>query len=182
MSNVLIRTVASTAVVASLLLGSAAPVLASCVMPPSIDEAVRDADLVFLGTVTSLSNNDRWATVTVEEVWKGPDLAPVVEVRGGPGGNAASSVDRSFLAGTRYLFLPFIAEGVLQDSACSSTTQFTAELSRLRPATARQPVTPAPDPDTAAPFDTASLLLPAALIIGAGVLVFGGVLVLRRRT
>ncbi len=151
-------------------------------MPPSIDEAVRDADLVFVGTVTSVANLDRWATVAVEEIWKGPDLFPVVEVRGGPGGNAASSVDRSYIAGTRYLFLPFVADGVLQDSSCSSTTEYTRDLGALRPANARRPVTLEPESDAAPRFDPASLLVPAALVIGAGVLVFGGALVLRRKT
>jgi hypothetical protein len=166
----------------ALLLATAAPTLASCIMPPPIEEAIRDADLVFVGTVTSVANRDRWATVAVQEVWKGPDMAPVVEIRGGPDGNAASSVDRTFMAGTRYLFLPFIAEGALQESACSSTTEFTADLARLRPATAHPPIAPAPDPETATPFDPASLLVPAALVVGAGLLVFGAALALRRRT
>lgn len=151
-------------------------------MPPRVDDAVKDADIVFVGTVTSVANAGRWAMVTVEEVWKGPDLAPIVEVRGGPEGNTATSVDRSFTAGTRYLFLPFIAEGVLQDSACSSTAEFTADLVRLRPATARPPVSATPQPDAADRFDPASLFVPAALVVGAGALVFGAALAVRRRT
>ena len=151
-------------------------------MPPPIEEAIRDADVVFVGTVTNVANRDRWAIVAVQEVWKGPDMAAVVEIRGGPDGNAASSVDRTFMAGTRYLFLPFIAEGALQENSCSSTTEFTADLARLRPATAHPPIAPAPDPATAAPFDPASLVVPVALIAAAGIVVFGAALVLRRRT
>jgi hypothetical protein len=170
------------------LLTSAAPTVGSCLMPVPMDQAtalrqgIQEADSVFVGTVASLSNNDRWASVAVEEVWKGPDLSPLVEVRGGPDGNAASSVDRAFTAKTSYLFVVFISDGVLSDNSCSATTEFTRDLIALRPATARQPVTTGPDPDSAAPFDPASLLLPAALIIGAGVLVFGGALVLRRKS
>jgi hypothetical protein len=182
MNGLLARAAASAAILVPLVLTSAAPVLASCVMPIPIEQAIRDADSVFVGTVTSLANNDRWATVAVEEVWDGPDLPPVVEVRGGPDGNAASSVDRAFTAKASYLFVVFISDGVLSDNVCSATTEFTRDLIALRPATARQPVTPTPDPDTAVPFDAASLLLPTALIIGAGVLVFGGALALRRRT
>lgn len=182
MNGRLARTAASAALIMVPLLLAAAPVLASCVMPPPVEEAVRDAEIAFVGTVTSVANSGRWAMVAVEEVWKGPDLAPVVELRGGPEGNTATSVDRSFTAGTRYLFLPFIAEGVLQETACSSTTEFTADLARLRPATARSPVPATPEPDAAPPFDAASLLVPAALVVGAGVLVFGAALVLRRRT
>ena len=142
---------------------------------------MRNADSVFVGTVTRLSNSDRWATVAVEEVWAGPDLAPAVEVRGGEG-NAASSVDRRFTVATRYLFVVSIASGALQDNACSPTIEWQPDLAKLRPAAAHPPVPPGPSPDAATPFDPASLLLPAALIIGAGVVVFGAALVLRRGT
>jgi hypothetical protein len=180
MNGLLARAAASAALLAPFLLGFAAPTLASCVQPVPIEEAIKSADSVFVGTVTALSNNDRWASVAVEEVWSGPDLAPIVEVRGGAEGNAASSVDRAYTAKTSYLFVVLISDGMLSDNACSSTTEFTADLASLRPATAHPPIAPAPDPD-AAPFDPASLLVPAALIVAAGVLVFGVALVIRRR-
>lgn len=185
MNGLLTRAAASAVLLASLLT-SAAPVAASCQMPFPIDEAtalqqgMREADSVFVGTVTSLSNGDRWATVAVEEVWAGPDLAEAVEVRGAPEG-MTTSADRIYAAGKAYLFVVLIAEGQLTDNACSVTREFTRDLAALRPATARPPIAPAPDADAAAPFDPASLLLPAALIVGAGAVVFGTVLVLRRR-
>lgn len=182
MKGLLARTAASGAILVPLLLTSAAPALASCVMPPPIEEAVQKAAIAFVGTVTSVANSGRRATVAVEEVWVGPDLAPIVELRGGPEANSATSVDRSFATGTRYLFMPYIANGELEDNACSSTTEFTADLARLRPATFRQPVAPAPDPETAAPFDPTSLLVPVALLAAAGTVVFGAALALRRRT
>jgi hypothetical protein len=151
-------------------------------MPIPIEQAMQNADSVFVGTVTGLANGDRWATVAVDDVWKGPDLAPVVEVSGGPGPGTASSIDRSFTARARYLFVVSIADGALSDNACSSTTEWQPDLANLRPATAHPPVAPAPEPDAAAPFDPASLLLPGALIVGAGVVVFGAALVLRRGT
>ncbi|HEV8490385.1 MAG TPA: hypothetical protein VGQ58_11420 [Candidatus Limnocylindrales bacterium] len=178
----LVRAGASAALVASLLLGSAAPALASCVMPPPIEEAVRDADLAFVGTVTSVANLDRWATVAVAEVWVGPDLPPVVEVRGGPGPGAMSSVDRMFAARTTYLFIVGISDGTLSDNACSSTTEWSDELAALRPANARPPLSPSPESGAADPFDPASLLLPVALIAGGGLIVFGAALMIRRST
>jgi hypothetical protein len=183
MNRLLARAAASAALLLVVLLSSAAPTLASCLVLPALDEGVlAAADSVFVGTVTNVSNSDRWATVAVEEVWMGPDLPPVVEVRGGPGPGTASSIDRTYSARVSYLFVVGITDGVLSDNVCSATIGWSPELGRLRPATARQPVTPGPDPDTAAPFDPASLLLPAALIVGAGAVVFGGALVLRRRT
>lgn len=178
MNGLLARGAASLALLFSILVASAAPVLADCMMPPPIEQAVQKAEIAFVGTVLKVANSGRWATVAVEEVWVGPDLPPVISVRGGPEGNSATSVDRSFTAGTRYLFIPFIAEGELQDNSCSSTTEFVPDHARLRPATARQPVSPEPEP--AASFDVASMIVPAALIVGAGALVFGAALVLRR--
>jgi hypothetical protein len=174
------RCAASVALLVPLLLVAAAPVIASCAMPVPIEQAIREADSVFVGTVTGLSNSDRWAIVAVQEVWAGPELGPVVEVRGGPEGNTATSVDRSYTRGTRYLFLTYVSDGSLSDNACSSTTEWQPALTNLRPSNARPPMS-AVEPETGAPFDPASLLLPGALIVGAGVFVFGGILVLRRR-
>jgi len=182
MNGLLARATASAALLAPLLLSFAAPALASCIQPVPIEEAIKSADSVFVGTATSLSNNDRWATVAVEEVWTGPDLAPIVEVHGGPGGNTASSIDRMFTARAKYLFVVSIAEGQLSDNACSSTMEWEPDLANIRPASAHPPVSATPEPDPAAPFDPASLLLPGALILAAGVVVFGAALVLRRRT
>ena len=187
MNGLLARAAASVGLLVPLVLASAAPVVASCQMPFPIDEAtalqqgMREADSVFLGTVTSLSNGNSWATVAVEEVWKGPDLAPTVEVRGAIEG-MTTSADRMYAAGRSYLFVVLIADGQLTDNACSATREFTGELTALRPASARPPVSATPEPDAAASFDPSSLLLPGALIVAAGVVVFGAALALRRRT
>jgi hypothetical protein len=182
MNRFLARAAASAALLAPLLLTFAGPAAASCIRPVPIEEAIRNADSVFVGTVTALSNNNRWATVAVEEVWTGPDLAPIAEVRGGPGGNTASSIDRMYTARVKYLFVVSIAEGQLSDNACSSTMEWEPDLANIRPASAHPPVSATPEPDAAAPFDPASLLLPGALILAAGVVVFGAALALRRRT
>jgi hypothetical protein len=144
-----------------------------------LEETIKDAELAFVGTVASVANSDRWATVAVAEVWIGPDLPPVVEVRGGPGPGTASSVDRMFRAGVTYLFVPRLSEGVLSDNSCSMTTEWNADVARLRPASARPPVSP-PGLDAYERFDPAALLLPLALIVGAGVVVFGAALMIRK--
>lgn len=152
----------------------AAPAQASCAMPPPLGEAIRDADVAFVGTVTRVANQDRWATVTVEELWRGPDLPAVVEVRAGPPGNTASSVDRTYAAGTRYLFTVTAGDGALNDSSCSSTTEWTADLAEFRPADARPPVTSLAElPSTDA--DSPSLILPLAAVAAVGLVVFGAV-------
>ena len=186
MNGLLARAAALTTLLAGLLI-SAGPAVASCQMPFPIDEAtalqpgMREADSVFVGTVTSLSNGNRWALVAVEEVWVGPDLATTVEVRGAPDG-MTTSADRTYAAGKAYLFVVLIADGQLTDNACSATREFTGDLTAFRPASARPPLSATPEPDAAAPFDPASLLLPGALIVVAGFVVFGAALVLRRRT
>ena len=112
-----------------------ASVLGSCAMAPgSPDEAVLLGDVVFVGTVLRTENLGRWATVRVEERWKGSrDLPETVEVRGGPEPGVATSVDRTYLPG-RYLFVVRNGDGALADDACSGTQPWTGTLAAIRPA------------------------------------------------
>lgn len=146
--------------------------LASCMQPPLIEEALRTAEIVFVGTVTATSNRDTWASVAVEEIWKGPDQAGSILIKGGPGGNAATSVDRAFKAGVKYLFFPHASEGALQDNSCTSTTEWSADLLKLRPADARVLVGAN---EGAAGSDFGGLLAPLGVtILVAGVLLLIG--------
>lgn len=113
---------------------------ASCAMPIPIEEAIRTAQVVITGTVISTENQGRWATVEVHEIWKGPDLPATVVVRGGPGPGAASTIDRSYTVGARYLFVASLdEEGDLADNVCSATTEMGAGDNELRPADFRTP-------------------------------------------
>lgn len=115
--------------------------VASCAVLPGAGAVLDLADVVLVGTVTTVVNQARWATVRVEEVWKGPDQPLDVIVQGGPGGNAATSVDRTYVVGTRYLFALSVSDGNLVDNACTATTPADAiDLAGLRPADARSPI------------------------------------------
>lgn len=156
------------------------PIVGDCMMPPPIAEAVQAADIVFVGTVAQTTNRNTWASVDVTEVWRGPDLPTAVIVRGGPGGNAASSIDRAFEPGVTYLFFPYAdPELGLADNSCTSTTPWSEELAELRPADARQPT----GGGTAeGGFDPAGLLVPigVALLVGGALIAAG--LIARGRT
>ncbi len=154
--------------------------LASCRMPPPIAEAVKTADIVFVGTVAQTTNRNSWASVEVTEVWRGPDQPRAVVVKGGPAGNAATSVDRTFEPGVTYLFFPYAETGVgLADNSCTSTTPWTEAMVALRPTDVRQPI--GADPE-AGGFDPGGLLLPigVAVIVG-GALFLGGLAARGRR-
>jgi hypothetical protein len=156
-------------------------VLADCMMPAPIQEAAQTAEIVFVGTVAETSNHNSWASVQVEEVWRGPDLEAAVIVKGGPAGNMATSVDRFFEAGVKYLFFPYVdAEGGgLADNSCSNTVPWSADLAPLRPADARPPVGAT---ENAEAFDVGGLLAPlgVAVLVGGLLLVAG--LLARGRT
>jgi hypothetical protein len=138
-------------VVALAALGSVPVAKASCAQAPPLRQSVAEADIVFVGTVVGLDHDGRTATFRVEAVWKGA-LGETVVVHGGPGIAAieeasrkgqgvATSVDRTFSAGTRYLVLPFGSSGdVLQDNICSNTQPYTDDLARLRPTGAHPPL------------------------------------------
>jgi hypothetical protein len=148
-TGVLARAVAAALVVASLAVLGGAPVapgggpavLAACATVPSLKAAVAEGDVVFVGTVLHLDNQDRWATVRVEERWSGArDLPETVVVHGGPDPGTATGQDRTYLK-DRYLFDATGGPEVLQDDACSATTRWTDDLAASRPAG----VTPDPD-------------------------------------
>jgi hypothetical protein len=171
---------ASLVAAAAVLLASGTGAQASCAVPP-LDDSIRASDVAFVGTVVELANQDRWATVNVEEIWHGPDLAPMVEVRAGPAGDVGSSIDRTYSLG-RYLFIVTVAEGALQDTACSATTEWTGDLTQFRPPDARRPSAPvdtAPEP-TAGSSPLSPVVVAAAMVV-AVVALFASVALLARR-
>jgi hypothetical protein len=160
------------------LLAAPATALADCMIPPPVEEAMTSAEVVFVGTVTATTNRDTWANVTVEEVWKGPDQPVSVIVHGGPGGNAATSVDRTFEVGTKYLLFPYVDERLgLADNSCTSTQPWTEALLPLRPANVRQP-TGAPE---GAGFDVGGIVGPLVVAIVVGALLLGAGMLARGR-
>lgn len=161
-------------------IGAPAGVLAKCLPAPAGAVPWADADAVLVGTVTSVSNGDRWATVTVEEVWHGPDQPTEVVVRGGPEGSM-TSVDRTYTVGIRYIFAVSVEDGSLLDNTCSGTTPADeVDLAAVRPAEIRTPGT-----GTAVPGQTGEALagLGGPLAVGAvvGALLLITVLLARRR-
>jgi hypothetical protein len=142
------------------------PVLGACATAPQpADEAVLFGDVVFVGTVLRTENQGRWATVRIEERWKGSDgLAETVSVHGGPEPGAATEVDRTFVPG-RYLFIVRDDGGTLADDACSGTRPWTDDLAALRPAGVTPAAADLPtDPiGSIAPEDIATI----AALIGA---------------
>lgn len=153
---------------------------ASCAFVPDAAQWAT-ADAAFVGTVVNVENNARWAIVRVEEVWQGPDQPVEVVVRGGPEGNAATSVDRTYTVGTRYLFAVWIVDGELSDSSCSGTTQAdTIDLDVLRPADVRQPAGATPESGGGGP-EIGALLGPVVVVGVIGSLLLATVLVARRR-
>jgi len=134
----MVRT-ACLAAAAALVIG-AMPAAASCAPPIPIDQALRDADTVFIGSVVGLANADRRATFAVDEVWRGPDLPAQVVVHGGPDGDMFTSVDRTWETDGRYLVFGLMVEGQLTDNACSNTQLWSDDLAPLRPSDARPPL------------------------------------------
>lgn len=169
---------------------------ASCGLAPPVPQAIAEAPAAFVGTVSELSNGRRWATVTVDEVWKGEDIPDEVEVRAGPkdppgGGGVATSADRYFEPTQQYLFVPYKRAGsVFRDNACTRTSPFRPSLERHRPSGSETPETPdegAETPSGSASDETgepdengSDWLLPAGIAIVAALA--GAGLFLRRRS
>jgi hypothetical protein len=128
---------------------------ASCLAPPPLEQGIADAQVVFVGTVVDYGGDQRQAIVEVDSVWKGEGVATLVGVDGGFAPNAATSVDRFYQAGERYIFFPTTEEFPFLDNSCTLTQQMTDEIEALTPATAKGPVdgeTIAFPPPPVAPF------------------------------
>lgn len=143
LARALVPTVVVTGVLTGLLAGAAlwtaVPALASCAADPRpLAAQVADADVAFVGTVVALSHDGRTARLRAEEIWKGPRLQTPV-VHGGAGGltAGATSVDRTWQAGERYLVFPLVDGQRLTDNACTPTRPWSEELAAARPADAR---------------------------------------------
>jgi hypothetical protein len=158
-------------VLASLVRGPTA-VLASCAAIPQLGTAIRDAPAVFVGTVTSVDHGGRVAYVHVEDVWKGR-VAADVQVVGTPElSAAATSVDRFYAVGQKYLFIPFAgSRDSFQDNNCSLTQPYSTALAAHRPSDA---AAPPPAPSSSAPF-----AIGGGLIVVVAVMLLG--IFLRRR-
>ncbi|OGO54747.1 MAG: hypothetical protein A2V84_07325 [Chloroflexi bacterium RBG_16_70_13] len=173
----------ATRLVASLGLGLAAlwaptAVNASCVIVEP--EAWKTADVVLVGTVTSVANNDRWAQVAVEEIWRGPDQPAEVVVKGGGGDpGMITSIDRTYEVGVRYVFTLTVAGEDLTDNACSGTAiAESMDIDRIRPADARVVKAPGGGDNE---LDLGGLVGPLLVVAAIGGLLLTTVLVMRRR-
>jgi len=114
---------------------------ASCAaLPGQMAGSFATAPVVFVGTVVSISNGNREAMVKIESIWRGPTMLTFVRVVGTPEpGAQATSVDRTYQAGTRYLFVPENSSSPFQDNNCTATQPYTSALASQAPADARAP-------------------------------------------
>ncbi len=140
----------------------------------SLQQTIGSAPTVFVGTVTDLSNGGRMATVRVDDIWRGSTIPSSVAVVGSPDLHAAAtSVDRTYVTGARYLFVP---DGggpeSFTDNSCTATQLYTPDLNALRPASARGAPTRG---ESTFPLAVA-LVVTLIVLVGAGSALF-----LRRR-
>ena len=171
------------ALVVATLIRMPAAALASCAVTPQLATALSGAPAVFVGTVTSVDHAGRVADVHVDDVWKGR-VAAVVQVVGTPDLNAgATSVDRYYTVGQKYLFIPFAGVGDrFQDNNCTLTQPYSAGLAGFRPSNAVGP--PQAGPSDAAALPAApqtSSWAPFAISGGLTVLVVAMLLAIAQR-
>ncbi|GMQ98932.1 MAG: hypothetical protein BMS9Abin17_1470 [Acidimicrobiia bacterium] len=138
-----VRLVSRVVVSALLVVGAVTlvsqPALASCAEIPDLETAFADAEVVFIGVVTELSNGNRTAEMQVEEVWKGPALPETVTVNGTPDlSSGATSVDRTYELGT-YIVFPVNSTSPFEDNACTLTQRTSAALDVIAPNSVETP-------------------------------------------
>jgi hypothetical protein len=160
---------------------AASPVFAQCADVQAIDDALLSGNtIVFVGNVVSTTNENRWATVLVDERWHNADGVPATAlVHGGPGAGETSSEQRIYAPG-RYVFAVTNAGPNYEDSLCTATTPWSDDLARYRPSNVAQ----APNSGSGSPFDfleSGSAALAAGLVLALLIAVVTYILILRRR-
>ncbi|MDJ0959357.1 MAG: hypothetical protein QNJ88_01785 [Acidimicrobiia bacterium] len=94
---------------------------AACTVP-STEDGLRRAGVVFVGTVESVSNDDRTAEFEVHWVWKGKEVEEKVTVSGESTDEALlSGDDRRFQAGITYLVASSTPSPPYISDRCSGT-------------------------------------------------------------
>jgi hypothetical protein len=169
------------ALVATGLVAMAAPRPASAVMcgdRPPLDQVIAKVDAAFVGVVESVVNDDRWAQVRVEDIWRGAVATPSVEVRGGQEPGVWSSADRTYVAGERYLFVVVVRGGHFVDNSCSSTAPWEPHLMRFRPPGAVLASALSVESESREP-DPGAAILPGLAVVAIGIAVFGLVIAFR---
>ena len=130
--------------IAGAVLVDASPASADCAAPTGVGHSMRYAELVFVGSAEQVTNEGRWATFVIDELWKGTPESRRIEVHGGPKGRMHSSVERSYRQGARYLVMAtdpeaggydsmYDSNSRFEDNACSGTRPYVAALERYRP-------------------------------------------------
>jgi hypothetical protein len=181
MALVLGRALAVAALLVAAPLATVPSALADCASSVPVENAVQLGPVVFVGTVTFVENDNRWAVVQVDERWLGADeLPPSVNVHGGPEEGSSTPTDRAYQVAQQYLFVVTNQGDSFADDACSGTTPWTPDLARLRPAG----VTAVAPGDTGTPLDllsNGSTVAVAALFGALLVAIVAYILILRRR-
>jgi len=134
------RGLATPALIALVLVGGGGPAGAQadlgCAPDVGIDARIDQASTVFTGTVRTVANNGRTATIDVIRVWKGGDLPRRVQVTGtiATQSKVVTALDRLYARDSTYLFLPTSGtQPRFAENRCSATRILTAELAAKAP-------------------------------------------------
>jgi hypothetical protein len=161
-----VRVLASLAMAIAGLAVHPGNVAAICVWLDPIPTAfdVASTPVVFVGTVASTTDTDRTGYLTVDEIWRGPDLPRVTTLYGGDP-QVIFEDDGHWTLGIRYLvFASAEPGGKLVAGGCGPTQAYQSSFDALRPADARLHYA-----DARLQYGT---LLGGAVIVLAGAVVF----------
>lgn len=152
------------------------PAEGSCAAEP--EDLIGGQETVFVGTVAEVSQGR--ARVDVEEVWRGPDLAPSVWVETGPSAPATStSVDAELVPGMAYIIAT--SDDGFRTNSCLVIEASQGVTDRLAPADTREPT--ATGSAGAAPHSSngTAIAVAIAVVLAAASMVKGGWAVHRRK-
>ena len=119
-----IRVLIALAVLFSVVLQSADAARADCAELPPLDEAIAEASSVFIGVVLDAGFDSGQATIRVQWIWKGRDLAEEVTVSTPVEATARQEEGFQFRAGSTYIVIVEEAGSEIEIGACSGTRTY----------------------------------------------------------
>ncbi len=108
------------AMLMALLIVPGGAVLAEC-EDPSLEDALAGTSVVFIGEVTDTQFDSDETTIRVLWIWKGGDLAEVVEV------STPGAATFSFRVGATYIVIPQDTTAPFELAQCSGTRMYRAD-------------------------------------------------------
>jgi hypothetical protein len=106
---------------------------AECTDPPPLEDALRESPIAIIGEVTAAGLDADEATISVQWIWKGPDLPEELVLQTPSTPTLSGEVGFRFRAGTTYIIFLQDTTGPYEVGECSGTRRYRSDGQAIPP-------------------------------------------------